>query len=373
MIRIGFITDLSGPYAGVDGPAGAEAIRMAVADLGGTVAGKRVEVLIADHHNKSEVAAAQAREWFDTGGVDVLIGGVNTDTSLAMAEVARQKHKLFIVVGAGSTVHTREQRSPYTIQYAYDTATLAQVTGDGVVKAGGKSWFILTADYPFGLELEKYTTATVQAAGGRVVGAVRHPHEVADFAPFLRQAQRSGAQVVGLASGHTALVEAVRAANKLGLTKTRKLAGLLVFIDDIHALGLPEAQGMYHADSWYWNRDAETRAWSRRFFAKFGRMPSSLHAGDYSAALEYLRAVQASNSDEADQVLAQLRKAEFNDVFVRNGHLRPDGLLVHDMYLLQVKSPEQATEPWDYDTIIETVRGDAAVETPAPAKDAHPK
>ena len=368
VIRIGFITDLSGPYAEVDGPAGGEAIRMAIADMGGTVAGKRVEVLLGDHQNKTDVAAALAREWFDYKGVDVLIGGVNSDTSLAMAKVAHEKKKLFIVVGAGTSVQTNEQCSPYVVQYAYDTTALGKVTGGGVSKAGGNSWYFLTADYEFGSQLEKYTTAAVKSTGGKIVGAVKHPHAAEDFTPFLREAKDSKAQVLALSNGHTDTINAVKRANALGITKSMKLAGLLVFIDEVHKLGLKEAQGLYLADSWYWTRDDETRTWSRRFFQNFERMPSSLHAADYSAARQYLTAVKAIGSTDGDQVISQMRKQKINDIYAKNGYIRADGIMIHDMYLLQVKSPDQSKEPWDYYNLVETFRGESAWTTNSESK-----
>lgn len=360
VIRIGFITDLSGPYADLDGPAGAEAIRMAVADMGGTVAGKPVEVLTADHGNKVEVAAAMAREFLGTDGVDVLIGGVNSGTSLAMAEVAAEKKKPFIVVGAGNTEHTNEQCSPYTVQYAYNTAAQGKVLGGGVVKAGGKSWYFLTPDHAFGAQMRDSAVAAVNAGGGTIAGSATHPSGAGDFSSFLQQAQGSKAGILGLASGHTDLVATVRAANALGVTRTMKLAGAFVFIDEVHALGLEAAQGMHVTDSWFWSRDAETKAWARRFFDKFDRMPSSLHAADYSAALQYLTAVEAVDSDDGDEVLAHMKTMKINDVFAKNGSIRDDGLMVHDMYLLQVKSPEKSTEPWDYYDLVGIFQGDAA-------------
>lgn len=360
VIRIGFITDLSGPYAELDGPAGGEAIRMAVADMGGMVAGKRIEVLIADHRNDASVAAATAREWFGTENVDVLIGGVNSDTSLAMAAIAREKRKPFIVVGAGNTAHTNEQCSPYTVQYAYDTAAQGKVAGEGVTRVAGKSWYFLTPDYPFGVQMQDSALAAVKAAGGRIDGAARHPYHAADFVPFVRQAQASEAQVLGLASAHTDLTGTVKAANQLGLRKTMTLAATFTFITELHDLGLEAAQGIYLADSWYWTRDAETRAWSRRFFDRAGRMPSSLQAADYSAALQYLTAVKAVGSADADEVLSQLRQTTINDVYAKNGRIRDNGLMTHDMYLLRVKSPGASTEPWDYYDLVQTFAGEAA-------------
>jgi branched-chain amino acid transport system substrate-binding protein len=368
VIRIGFITDLSGLYADIDGPAGAEAIRMAVADAGGNIAGKKIEVLVADHQNKPDVAAAKAREWFDTQGVDMLVGGTNSGTALAMAKVAQEKKKLYISVGAATSALTNEQCSPYTVHYAYDTTALAKGTGNAVVKAGGKTWFFLTADYAFGTQLQNDTTKVVEAAGGKVLGSVRHPLTASDFSSFLLQAQQSKAQILGLANAGGNTIDSVKAANEFGVTKTMKLAGLLMFINDVHSLGLKATQGMYLTDSWYWNRDAETRAWSRKFFEKFKRMPSSLQAADYSATLQYLNAVKAIGSDDSDKVLAQMKKTKINDVYAKGGWIRDDGSMIHDMYLMQVKSPDKSTEPWDYYNIVETFKGEAAWTTKAETK-----
>ena len=246
------------------------------------------------------------------------------------------------------------------MHYAYDTAALAKGTGNAVVKAGGKSWYFLTADYAFGAALQNDTSTVVKAAGGTVVGAVKHPLSASDFSSFLLQAQSSKAQILGLANAGGDTINAIKAANEFGITKTMKLAGLLVFINDIHSLGLKTTQGMYLTDSWYWNQNAETRAWSRKFFEKFKRMPSSLQAGDYSAATQYLNAVKAVGSDDADKVLGALHKAKINDVFAKGGYIREDGRMVHDMYLMQVKTPAQSTEPWDYYNVVETIKGEAA-------------
>ncbi|MEO8313071.1 MAG: ABC transporter substrate-binding protein [Caldimonas sp.] len=367
-IKIGFISDLSGLYADIDGPAGAEAIRMAIADMGGAVAGKKIEILVADHQNKPDVAGAKAREWFDTQGVDMLIGGTNSGTNLAMAKVAQEKKKLFISVGAASSALTNEQCSPYTVHYAYDTTALAKGTGNAVVKAGGKSWYFLTADYAFGTQLQNDATTVVKAAGGTVVGSVRAPLSASDFSSFLLQAQQSKAQILGLANAGGDTINSIKAANEFGITKTMKLAGLLMFINDVHSLGLKATQGMYLTDSWYWNRDADSRAWSRKFFEKFKRMPSSLQAADYSAALQYLTAVKATGTDDADKVLAQMKKIKINDMYVKGGWIRDDGSMIHDMYLMQVKSPDKSTEPWDYYNIAQTFKGEEAWTTKAESK-----
>lgn len=368
VIRIGIITDMSGLYSDLDGQGGVEAIRMAVAELGGAVNGKKVEVLFADHQNKADVAASKAREWFDTQGLDLLIGGTNSGAALAMAKVAAEKKKPIIVVGAASSALTNEQCSPYTVHYAYDTVALAKGTGNAVVKAGGKSWYFLTADYAFGAALQNDTAAVVKAAGGTIVGSVKHPLSASDFSSFLLQAQGSKAQILGLANAGGDTINAIKAANEFGITQTMKLAGLLMFINDVHSLGLKATQGMYLTDSWYWNQSPETRAWGRKFFEKFKRMPSSLQAADYSAALQYLGAVKAAGTDDADKVLAQMRKVKINDLYAKGGYIRADGRMVHDMYLMQVKTPAQSTEPWDYYNVVETIKGDAAWTTKEESK-----
>jgi branched-chain amino acid transport system substrate-binding protein len=360
VIKIGFITDMSGLYADIDGPAGAEAIKMAIADMGGAINGKKIEVMVADHQNKADIAAAKAREWFDTEGMDVLIGGTNSGTNLAMAKVAADKKKPFISVGAASSALTNAQCTPYTVHYAYDTIALAKGTGGAVVKNGGKTWYFLTADYAFGEALQNDTAKVVKEAGGKVVGSVKHPLSASDFSSFMLQAQSSGAQILGLANAGGDTINSIKAANEFGITKTMKLAGLLMFINDIHSLGLKTTQGMYLTDSWYWNQSPETRAWSRKFFEKFKRMPSSLQAADYSAAMQYLSAVKAAGTDDGDKVLAQLKKVKINDVFAKNGWIRDDGTMVHDMYLMQVKTPAQSKEPWDYYNVVETIKGEAA-------------
>ena len=368
VIKIGFISDLSGLYADIDGPAGAEAIRMAIADMGGTIGGKKVELIVADHQNKADVAAAKAREWFDTQGVDMLIGGTNSGTALAMAKVAAEKKKPFLAVGAGSSALTNEQCSPYTIHYAYDTTALAKGTAPAVVKSGGKSWFFLTADYAFGTALQNDATTAVKAAGGNVVGSVRAPLAASDFSSFLLQAQSSKAQILGLANAGGDTINSIKAANEFGITKTMKLAGLLMFINDVHSLGLKATQGMYLTDSWYWNQSAESRAWSKRFFDKFKRMPSSLQAADYSVAQFYLNAVKAVNTDDGDKVMEQMRKSKVNDMYAKGGYIRPDGRMIHDMFLMQVKTPEASTTPWDYYNVVATTKGEEAFTTKAESK-----
>jgi branched-chain amino acid transport system substrate-binding protein len=368
VIKIGIITDMAGVYGDIDGMGGVEAIRMAVAEMGGAINGKKIEILYSEHQNKADLAASKAREWFDTQGLDMLVGGTNSATALAMAKVAAEKKKPFLVVGAASSALTNDQCNPYTVHWAYDTVALAKGTGGAVVKSGGKTWFFLQADYAFGAALQADTAAVVKAAGGTVVGTVKHPLSASDFSSFVLQAQSSKAQILGMANAGGDTINTIKAANEFGVTKTMKLAGLLVFIDDIHALGLKTTQGMYVTDSWYWNQDAETRAWSRKFFEKMKKMPSSVQAGDYSAALQFLKAVKATGSDDADKVLAQMRKTPINDVFAKGGFIRADGRMVHDMYLMQVKSPDKSTEPWDYYNVVQTIKGEAAWTAKADSK-----
>jgi branched-chain amino acid transport system substrate-binding protein len=367
-IKIGFLTDLSGVYADVDGNGGAEAIRMAIADMGGAINGKKIEFIVADHQNKGDVAATKAREWFDQQGVDMLIGGTNSTASLAMARVAAEKKKPFIAIGAGAAALTNENCSPYTVHYAYDTIALARGTGSAMVKQGGKSWFFLTADYAFGQSLEKDTAEVVKANGGTVAGSVKHPLGASDFSSFLLQAQSSKAQVLGLANAGGDFINATKAANEFGITKKMKIAGLLVFINDIHTLGLNTTQGMYLTDGWYWDMNDQTRAWGKRYFAKMKKMPSMVQAGDYSAAMTYLNAVKAVGTDDADKVMAQMRKTKINDMFTKNGTIRPDGLMLHDMYLMQVKSPKESKYPWDYYKLVTTIPGEQAYNTKAETK-----
>lgn len=368
VVKIGFITDLSGLYSDIDGQGGVEAIKMAIADFGGTVLGKKIELVTADHQNKPDIAASKAREWFDRDGVDMLIGGTNSGTSLAMSKVALEKKRPFIAIGAGTARLTNEECTPNTIHYAYDTVALAKGTGAAVVKQGGKSWYFLTADYAFGASLEGDTSTVVKAAGGTVVGAVKHPLSASDFSSFLLQAQASKAQILGLANAGGDTINAIKAANEFGITKTMKLAGLLMFINDVHSLTLSLTQGMYLTDNWYWDLNEETRTWGRRYFGKMKKMPSSLQAADYSATLQYLNAVKAAGTDDTDKVLAKLHTMKINDMYAKNGMIRGDGSMIHDMFLMQVKTQAESKYPWDYYKVIQTIPGDQAFTTKADSK-----
>jgi branched-chain amino acid transport system substrate-binding protein len=361
-VKIGFITDMSGLYADIDGQGGLEAIRMAVADFGGKVNGKPIQILYADHQNKADIAASRAREWFDREGVEAVIGGTNSATALSTNQVAGEKHKVYINIGAGADTLTNEQCTPYTVHYAYDTTAQAKGTGSAITKQGGKTWYFLTADYAFGKALEKATADVVKANGGQVLGEVRHPLSASDFSSFLLQAQSSKAQILGLANAGGDTINSIKAAKEFGITKSMKLAALLIFIDDIHSLGLETTQGLILTDSWYWNKDANTRKWAQRYFDKMKKMPSSLQAADYSATMTYLNAVKAVGSTDPDKVMAQLKKTKIDD-FYGKGYIRQDGSFIHDMYLMQVKTPAESKEPWDYYKITATIPGEQAFTT----------
>ncbi|OIP17323.1 MAG: ABC transporter permease [Comamonadaceae bacterium CG_4_9_14_3_um_filter_60_33] len=366
-VKIGFITDMSSVYADLDGPAGGEMVKWAAQDFGGKVLNRPIEVLTADHQNKADVASSKAREWIDKDGLSMLIGGTNSGTSLAMAKLAEEKKRPFFSIGAGSARLTNEACSPYTVHYAYDTVALAKVAGTALVKAGNKSWFFLTADYAFGHSLEADASTVVKANGGSVLGAVRHPLNASDFSSFLLQAQSSKAQILGLANAGGDFTNAMKAAKEFGVDKTMKIAGLLVFINEIHSLGLANTEGLQLADSWYWNQDDASRKFAKRFFDKYKRMPSSVQAADYSAASNYLKAVQLAGTTDADKVMATLKSMKIDD-FYNKGQIRADGRMIHDMFLFQVKSPKESTTPWDYYKTVAKVPGDQAFTTPAESK-----
>jgi branched-chain amino acid transport system substrate-binding protein len=366
-VKIGFITDMSSLYADIDGPAGGEVIRWAVQDFGGKVLNRPVEVLTADHQNKADVASSKAREWMDKDGLSMLIGGTSSGTAIAMSKIAAEKKRPFISIGAGSARLTNEDCTPYTVHYAYDTVALSKVAGSALVKAGNKSWFFLTADYAFGYSLEGDASTVVKANGGTVAGAVRHPLNASDFSSFLLQAQSSKAQILGLANAGGDFTNAMKAAKEFGITKTMKVAGLLVFINDVHSLGLANTAGLQLADSWYWNQDDASRKFAKRFFDKYKRMPSSLHAADYSAATNYLKAVQTAGTTDSDKVMSTLKSMKIDD-FYNKGQIRADGRMIHDMYLFEVKGANESSTPWDYYKTVAKVPGEQAFTTVADSK-----
>jgi branched-chain amino acid transport system substrate-binding protein len=366
-VRIGFVTDMSSLYADVDGKGGATAIQMAIDDLGGKVNGMPIELLSADHQNKADIAASKAREWIDTQNLSMLVGGTTSSAGLAMAKVAQEKKRVYIVNGAGSSALTNEQCSPYTVHYAYDTVALAKGTGGAVVAQGGKSWYFLTADYAFGAALEADTAKVVQGKGGTVAGSVKHPLNASDFSSFLLQAQSSKAQILGLANAGGDFISAVKAAREFGINKTMKMAGLLVFVTDVHSLGLKNTEGLLLTTSWDWNLDEPSRAFGKRFFEKVKRMPTDIQAANYSATMTYLKAVAATKTLDADKVMAHLKSTPIDDFYAK-GTIRPDGRFVHDMYLMQVKSPAESKQPWDYYKVVTKLKGDEVFTTKAESK-----
>jgi len=359
-VVIGDIDDMSGVYADVEGAAGAEVINMAVADFGGTVLGRKISVLSADHQNKPDIGASKFREWADQQGLNLLLGGSNTGVNIAMAKVAAAKKVPFIVIGAGGASLTNEDCTAYSVHYVYDTTALANGTATAMVNAGNKTWYYLTADYAFGTQLQNAASKVVETHGGKNLGAVRVPLGAADFSSFLLQAQASGAQVLGLANAGTDFSNSLKAANEFGITRTMKPAALLAFITDIHSLGLKTAQGLYLTTGWYWDLNDETRAFAKRFFAKVNRQPTMDQAGVYSATLTYLKAVKAAGTTEADKVMAQLKKDKINDLFTKGGYIRADGAMIHDMYVMQVKTPQESKYPWDYYKVIRKMSGEEA-------------
>jgi branched-chain amino acid transport system substrate-binding protein len=363
VVKIGVLTDMSGAYSDISGQGAVVATQMAIDDF---VAQEKpafkVEMVSADHQNKGDIAANKAREWFERDGVDVVTDLVTSSTALAVQKIAKEKNRLAFVSGAASTRITNEDCNDVTIHWTYDTYALADGTAKYVVKNGGKTWFFLTADYAFGLSLEKDASDVIVANGGKVLGAVRHPFPGTDFSSFLLKAQASGAQVIGLANAGTDTTNSIKQAAEFGITPKQSLAGLLVFISDVHSLGLKVAQGMYLTEGFYWDMNDQTRAWSKRFFDKFKRMPTMAQAGDYSSVMHYLKAVKAVNTDDTQKVMAQMKKTPVNDFFAKNGQIRDDGRMVHDMYLFQVKKPSESTGPWDYYKLIATIPGDEAFQ-----------
>ncbi len=363
-VKIGVLTDMSGSYSDLAGPGAVAAAELAIEEFGGKVAGMPIELVVADHQNKADIAATTAREWGDTGGVDVFAELVTTSVAMAVFEVAKQQNKIALVSGAASSPLTNDACIPTGLHWTYNTRAMAVGTGSAIVAEGGDTWFFLTADYAFGEALQKDVTKVVEKAGGKVLGSVKHPFPASDFSSFVLQAQASGAKVVGLANAGADTINAIKAANEFGLVAGgQTIAGLLVFLSDIHALGLDVAQGMQMTVGFYWDMNDESRAWSKKFFDKTGKMPTDVQAGTYSAVRHYLKAVEATGSDDTNTVLAKMREMPIHDAFTANGVLRTDGRMVHDMYLAKVKSPAESKYPWDYVTIVRTIPGEEAFGT----------
>ncbi|EKS41709.1 ABC transporter substrate-binding protein [Afipia broomeae] len=362
VVKIGVMTDMSGQFSHESGEGSVTAIKMAVEDFGGSVLGKPIEVIVADHQNRNEVAIAKAREWYDVTKVDLIANLINSSIALAVTNVAQEKNRIAIVNGSGSSRLTNDSCTPNSIHYAYDTYALAQGTGKALIKEGLNTWYFLTADYAFGHALESDTANVVKANGGTVVGSIRYPIDTADHSSFLLQAQASKAKVVAVAGSGTTFINAVKSAKDFGLTDGGKqtIAGLLVWITDIDSMGLSTAQGLLLTNAFYWDRDEETRAFSKRFFAKMKRMPHMGDAGDYSSTMHYLNAIKAAGTDDAKTVMAKMREMPVNDFFAKNGRVREDGRFVHDMYVYEVKKPSESKYAWDYYKLHAVVPGDEA-------------
>ena len=366
-VKIGYISDMSSLYADVEGKGGATAIQMAIDDFGGKVLGKPIELLTVDHQNKADIAASKAREWIDTQNLTMIFSGTNSGVMLALAKVADEKKRVLINNGAGSSAITNEQCNPYSVHYAYDTVALSKGSAGAIVEGGGKSWFFLTADYAFGHAMEADASTVVKAKGGTVAGAVRHPLNATDFSSFLLQAQGSKAQVLALANAGGDTINAIKASKEFGIDKSMKIAPLLVFYSDIHSLGLKNTAGMQFVTSWYWDMNDASRKFADAYMKKTQRRPTEIQAADYSATMNYLKAVQAAGTTDADKVMATWRATPMNDFF-GSGTLRPDGTYEHDMYLVQVKTPQESKGTWDYYKVVKKLPGAEVFTTKAETK-----
>jgi branched-chain amino acid transport system substrate-binding protein len=368
VVKIGVLTDLSGPAATATGPGSVAAAQMAVEDFGGKVLGKPITVISANSLNKPDNAAGIARQWYDTEQVDLIVDVPVSAVGLAVQTVANEKKKLFITHSTGTADFHGKFCSPYTVQWVFDTHALAVGTAQEVTRRGGNTWFFLTADYAFGHALERDATQVITDNGGKVLGSVSHPFSTPDLSSFILQAQASKAKIIGIASGPPDNVNAVKLGGEFGVFQGgQQMAGLLMLITDVDALGLKAAQGLLLTTSFYWDMDDKTRAWSKRYFAKINKMPTMWQAGVYSSVTHYLNAIKAAGTDDPLKVAAKMREMPVEDFFSRNGHLREDGLMVHDLILVQVKKPEESKYPWDYYKILTHIPGAQAFGPPNPA------
>lgn len=360
-VKIGILTDMANIYADIGGPGSQVAAEMAIEDFGGTVLGTEVELTVADHQNKADIASAVANRWFDAEEVDMVADIVTSSVALAVYDIARNKDRIALVSGAATSRLTGDKCSPNGAHWAYDTYAMANGTGRAVVRDGGNSWYFITADYAFGHQLEADTTAAVEAEGGEILGSVRAPFPNQDFSSFLLEAQASGAEVIGLANAGGDTINTIKQAAEFGIVDAgQRLAGMLMFITDVHSLGLETAQGLVFTTAFYWDADEETRAWSARFEERAGQKPSMVQAGVYSSVLHYLKAVEAAGTDDAATVMAKMRELPINDFFTKDGVLREDGRVIRDMHLVEVKSPDESEGPWDYLNVLQTIAGEDA-------------
>ena len=368
IVKIGVLTDMNGPASAATGRGSLIAAQMAIDDFGKQVAGKPILLISADHQNKPDVGATLARRWYDVEQVDLIVDVPVSAVGLAVQNVANEKHRLFIAQSTGTSDFHGKYCSPYAIQWVFDTHALATGTAQEVVKRGGDSWFFLTDDFAFGHSLERDASSVIAKNHGKVLGAVRLPFAAADVSSFILQAQASKAKIIGIAAGPPNNISEIKSAGEFGILKGgQQMAGLLALITDIHALGLPAAQGLLLTTSFYWDMDEKARNWSKRYFAKMEVMPTMWQAGVYSAVTNYLKAIEASGTDEPLTVTAKMRENPIEDFFARNGRLREDNLMVHDLMLVQVKKPEESRYPWDYYNVLTTISGDDAFGPPDPA------
>lgn len=365
-VVLGVLSDMSGVYADFSGMGSTTAVQMAVEDFGGTVNGVPIKVLHADHLNKADVGTTIAREWYDRDKVDAVLDASNSAVSLAVAGLTRDKDRILIIGGSSTVRLTTDSCSPNTIQYIYDANALSNVTAKALVESGKKKWFFLTVDFAFGHGLEKTTSDVVKATGGTVLGSVRHPLNTADFSSYILRAQNSGADIIALANGGSDTVNAIKTANEFGVSKTQSVASLLTFITDVHSMGLKQAHGIVLTTAFYWDLNDETRAWSKRFFERFKRMPTMVQAGMYSATMHYLNAIKATKTDKASTVMAKMKATPVNDFFSKNGTIRADGLHVRDMYLMQVKDEADSKYAWDYLRVLAKVPAEKAFSPMVP-------
>ncbi len=363
VVKIGLIEDMSSIYAEITGIGAVTAAKMAVEDFGSKVLGKPVEVIFADHQNKPDISSSIAREWFDSQHVDALLDVAASATALAAIEVAKQKNKIVVLNGPGAARITNEACTPVSVHYTFDNYAMSHGTGGAMVRQGYDTWFFITADYAFGHDLEQNTAAVVNASGGKVLGEVRVPINTSDFSSALLQAQASKAKVIGLANAGGDTINSIKQAAEFGIVKGgQKMAGLLVFVNDINSLGLETAHGMLLTNAFYWDRDDETRAWAKRYAKLMNRMPNMVQAGIYSATMHYLHAVEAAGTDDTGAVMEKMKSTPIHDFFARNGRIREDGRMVHDMYLYEVKQPSESKGPWDFYKLVATIPGDEAFQ-----------
>ena len=357
-LKLGLILDMSGPYADITGPGSVVAGQMAAEDFGGEVLGRKIEMLSADHFNKADVAGTTAREWFDNQGVEAIMDVAASATALAANEIAKARNRILLLSGPGAIRITNEACGPYTVHWAYDTYSLARSTATAMVKNGGDTWYFITADYAFGHDLAKDASTFVLANGGKVLGESRHPLNSPDFSSYLLQAQTSGAKVIGLANAGADTITAIKQASEFGITKSgQKLAMLLGFISDVESLGLPVAKGLLLTEPFYWDRTDDSRAWSKRFFDRFKKMPTAAQAGVYSSTMHYLKAVKQAGTTDSAAVMKIMKDTPVNDFFAQGGVIREDGRMVHDMYLFQVKTPEESKAKYDDYKLLATIPG----------------